>query len=130
MIARKELVAEQFNNRLDGADPVVFIEGLSRSEVGQVLATWEHLYRSDFPELELAKWTSSTVGWLTDPRNDRVKTGRIRMRQLRAGVNAALAVAWAGRRPGLREDGSDLYAAFVRLTVRGFTVAVVPAADD
>lgn len=127
LIARDDLVAEQFSNRLDGTDPVVFIEGLSRTEVGRVLATWEVFYRDRFPDLELAKWATSVFGWLTDPRVDRATTGRVRMRHLGGTVNGALAVAWAEGRTGLRPDAMDLYGAAVRITVRGYAVAVVEA---
>jgi hypothetical protein len=127
MIVRSDLVAEQFNRRLDGPDPIVFIEGLSRVEVGRVLSTWDLLYRDRFPDLHLATWTTSAFGWLTDPRNDKARTGLVRMRHLTATVNAALAVAWAEERTGLRSDGMDLYGAALRITVRGYTIAVVPA---
>jgi hypothetical protein len=130
LIARRDLVAEQFSNRLDGPDPVVFVEGLSRREVGEVLRSWEVLYADRFPDLELTPWTHSLFAWLTDERNDRLETGRVRMKELRGAVNGALAVAWAEGRTALRPDGMDLYASVVRITVRGYSVAVIEADLD
>lgn len=125
MIVGHNLLAEQFRRRLNGPDPVAYVAGLSRPEVGQVLKTWEVLHRETFPDLVLAKWTSSLVGWLTNTRNDPAHTGRVRMKHVVDTVNAALGVAWAQGRPGLRADGMDLYDAALRLTVRGFTYAVL-----
>lgn len=125
LVAANDLVAEQFRRRLNGPDPIVHVAGLSRPEVGRVLKTWEVLYHERFPELELARWTGSVFHWLTDERNDTAGSGRVRMKHLADVVDAALALAWAEARPGLRADGMDLYHAALRLTVRGFTHVVL-----
>jgi hypothetical protein len=124
LIEGKGLVAEQFRRRLNGPDPVVYVAGLTKREVGSVLKTWETLYREWFPDLQLTKWAESLFGWLTDTRNAG-DTGRVRMRYLAEAVNGTLALAWAEGRIGLRPDGMDLYETVVRLTTRGFTYAVL-----
>lgn len=126
LIEGRGLVAEQFRRRLNGPDPVVYVAGLTRREVGAVLKTWEALYREWFPDLELAKWAGSVFTWLTDKRNAG-DTGRVRMRYLAEAVNGALALAWAEGRTGLLPDAMDLYHTVVRLTTRGFTFAVLDA---
>ena len=126
LIEGNGLVAEQFRRRLNGPDPVVYVAGLTRREVGAVLKTWETLYREWFPDLELAKWAGSVFDWLSNARNAG-DTGRVRMRYLAESVNGTLALAWAEGRTGLLPDAMDLYATVVRLTTRGFTYAVLDA---
>lgn len=126
LIEGNSLVAEQFRRRLNGPDPVVYVAGLNKREVGAVLKTWETLYRDRFPDLELAKWAGSIFEWLTDSRNAGT-TGRVRMRYLAEAINGTLALAWAEGRTGLRPDAMDLYHTVVRITTRGFTYAVLDA---
>ncbi len=130
LIVDNGLETQQFSNRLDGTDPIVLVESLSRGEVGRVLQTLEEIYRTDFPELKLACWTKSVFGWLTDPRVDYARMGRVRMKAVRQIVEAALAEAAAKRMTGLDEGGEMLQRASVRLAVRGGDYSVVTAEDQ
>jgi hypothetical protein len=133
-IARLELNSQQFSRRLDGPDPIVFVDGLSKPEVGAVLASFDRLYRIRFPGLFLAEWGSSVYGWLTDPRIDRAKTETVRMRWLTELVRAALVtVDDQVNNPGPLPSGAPatleniLLEAATRLNTRGLAYTVVPA---
>lgn len=119
LVGQAGLTAEQIKERLDGTDPLVLINGLSRREVGGVLATLERTYSDSFPELRLTPWTSSMFEWLTDPRVDATRSGYVRMRSICQVVESALADAWAREMPGLDEGGLLLRDAAIRLVTRG-----------
>jgi energy-coupling factor transporter ATP-binding protein EcfA2 len=129
LIVTSGLETQQFSNRLDGTDPIVLVESLSKVEVGRVLRTLETFYRETFPELALACWTKSMFEWLTDPRIDSAHMGRVRMKAIRQVVEAALAEAWAKGMTGLDPQGEMLRTTAICLAVRGADYSVLPAED-
>jgi len=119
LISRSKLPTEQFDNRLDGASPLVMVESLSEHELGRVLATYQRIYEDVFPDLRLTRWTRSIHGWLLDERIDGAERGRVRMRSVRRLLEATLAEAWALGMDGLDPDGRMLHQAAIRLATRG-----------
>lgn len=69
----------QFEGRLDGAAPLVWLHGLDLAETGEVLAGYEQLYRSQFPDLELQTLAPDLFDELLDETIDYARVNRARM---------------------------------------------------
>lgn len=80
----------QFERRLDGSSPVVWIGGLDLAETGEALNGLTELYRPQFPDLDLAAFAEDIHAGLLHPTVDYARTGRVRMGSLSKIVLAAL----------------------------------------
>jgi hypothetical protein len=75
---------------MDTERPFLIIQDLSEDEVRQVLAAFDTLYRDQFPNLRLQRWTSYIFASLTNPVLDLDRTRRVTMARLTRFVESAL----------------------------------------
>jgi hypothetical protein len=80
----------QFERRLDGAHPIVWIDGLDLPETGEALNGLTAVYRPQFPHLDLAPFAADLHAGLIHPTIDYAGTGRVRMDSVVKVVFAAL----------------------------------------
>jgi hypothetical protein len=79
VFARPDTLWRQFRRRLDTELPFCQILGHTVHEVRDILATFETIYRSQLPNLQLRRWATSITAWLTHPTLDPDGTGRVTM---------------------------------------------------
>ncbi|MGB7844683.1 MAG: ATP-binding protein [Candidatus Acidiferrum sp.] len=94
--ARPETLWKQFRQRMDTQNPYIMIPGHTEEELRLILATFEDLYRDQFPDLQLHRWTKPIFTWLTNPLLDPHATGRVLMGNVTKLVT--LALRWAYER--------------------------------
>ncbi|HEY7348327.1 MAG TPA: ATP-binding protein [Ktedonobacterales bacterium] len=80
----------QFRERLDRERPYCRVPGHTEAEVHDILGAYEELYRDQFPDLHLRKWTKSIYTCLTDPALDPRSSRRVVMYHLSTFVRLSL----------------------------------------
>jgi hypothetical protein len=92
--ARPEILWKQLRRRMDTEQPYCVVPGHTEEEVRHILITFEQLYRSQLPDLQLHRWTKSIITWLTNPILDPDATGRVTMDHLTRLVTSSLRRAY------------------------------------
>jgi hypothetical protein len=77
--AGPEMLWQQFRRRMDNERPYCLVLGHTEEEVRHILTTFEAIYRKQFPDLQLRRWTKPIFTWLTHPALDPGATGRVTM---------------------------------------------------
>jgi hypothetical protein len=90
VFARPDTLWRQFRRRLDTERPFCVVLGHTQEEVSNILTTFEDLYRSQIPDLQLRCWTKSIYTWLTQPTLDPDATGRVTMDHVTRLITSAL----------------------------------------
>lgn len=93
-IARPDVFWRQFRERMALIDPYCIVDGHTEEEVRHILITFEDLYRSQLPDLQLQRWTKSIFNWLTSTILDPDGTRRVTMGHLSKFVVTALRQAY------------------------------------
>jgi hypothetical protein len=97
----------QFRRRLDSERPYCWLENHTYPEVGEILTGYQELYRPQFPDLNLIRWTGAVYEYLTHPILDPEGSRRVTMHNLVRFVHGALRAAAA-------EGQNDLNAAILQ----------------
>lgn len=92
--ARPEILWKQFRHRMDMEQPYCIVLGHTEEEVRRILITFEDLYRSQLPNLQLHRWTKTIFTWLINPILDPDATGRVTMDHLTRLVTSSLRRAY------------------------------------
>ncbi|MFL5587932.1 MAG: hypothetical protein ACJ8DI_09790 [Ktedonobacteraceae bacterium] len=92
--ARPEMLWKQFRRRMATETPYCVVPGHTEEEVRRILITFEDLYRSQLPDLQLHRWTKAIFTWLTNPILDPDATGRITMDHLTRLITSTLRRAY------------------------------------
>jgi hypothetical protein len=92
--ARPDVLWKQFRRRLATENPYCVVPGHTEEEVRRILLTFEDLYRSQLPDLQLRRWTKTIFTWLTNPILDPDATGRVAMDHLSRLVTTSLRRAY------------------------------------
>lgn len=95
VFSRPEMLWRQFVRRFDTERPICTVLGHTVEEVRDILTTFEDLYRSQLPDLQLRLWADSISGWLTHSILDPDATRRVTMDHLSRLVTASLRRAYA-----------------------------------
>lgn len=93
-LAGREVLWRQFRGRMDTEHPYYLVPGHTEAEVYEILTTFEQLYRSQLPDVQLGRWTKTIFTWLTNPILDPDATGRVTMNHLTRLVTTALRHAY------------------------------------
>lgn len=72
----------QFRRRLDTERPFCVVQGHTEEEVRSILVAFEDIYRSQFPDLQLGRWTKPIFTWLTHATLDPDGSKRVTMDHL------------------------------------------------
>ncbi len=105
-LAGPEPLWRQFRRRMDTEHPYHIVPGHTEEEVYEILTTFEQLYRSQLPDVQLGRWTKTIFTWLTNPILDPDATGRVAMDHLSRLVITTLRRAY--NRGATNIDGSVL----------------------
>jgi hypothetical protein len=92
--ARPEVLWKQFRRRMATENPYCVVPGHTEEEVRRILLTFEDLYRSQLPDLQLHRWTKTIFAWLINPILDPDATGRVTMDHLSRLVTTSLRRAY------------------------------------
>ena len=80
----------QFRRRLDTERPFCVVQGHTEEEVRSILLAFEDIYRSQFPDLQLGRWTNPIFTWLTHATLDPDGSKRVTMDHLTRLVTSTL----------------------------------------
>jgi AAA domain len=94
ILAGPEIRWRQFRRRMDTEHPYHLVPGHTEEEVCEILTTFEELYRSQLPCLQLRRWTKTIFTWLTNPILDPDATGRVTMDHLSRLLTSSLRRAY------------------------------------
>jgi hypothetical protein len=72
------------------SDPISVVQGHTEEEVRSILVAFEDIYRSQFPDLQLGRWTRSIFTWLTHATLDPDGSKRVTMDHLSRLVTSTL----------------------------------------
>ncbi len=92
--ARPDVLWKQFRHRMALINPYCIVSGHTEEEVRHILLTFEELYRSQLPALQLPRWTKTIFSWLIHPILDPDGTKRVTMDHLSRLVTATLRRAY------------------------------------
>jgi hypothetical protein len=92
--ARPDVLWKQFRHRMALINPYCMVSGHTEEEVRHILLTFEELYRSQLPDLQLHRWTKTIFSWLIHPILDPDGTKRVTMDHLSRLVTATLRRAY------------------------------------
>ncbi|HCF88288.1 MAG TPA: hypothetical protein DEV72_24150 [Ktedonobacter sp.] len=92
--ARPDVLWKQFRRRMATENPSCVVPGHTEEEVRHILSTFENLYRSQLPDLQLHRWTKTIFTWLINPILDPDATGRVTMDHLSRLVTTSLRRAY------------------------------------
>ncbi len=109
IFSRPDTLWRQFRRRLDTKHPFCVVQGHTEEEVRDILATFEAMYRSQLPHLQLERWTKPIFTWLTHPALDLDRTGRVTMDHLSRLVTSSL-------RESYEQGATDLDATILQAT--------------
>jgi hypothetical protein len=90
IFSRPDTLWRQFRRRLDTERPFCVVQGHTEEEVRSILVAFEDIYRSQFPDLQLGRWTRSIFTWLTHATLDPDGSKRVTMDHLRRLVTSTL----------------------------------------
>ncbi len=93
-LAGPEPLWRQFRGRMDTEHPYYIVPGHTEEEIYEILTTFEEIYRSQLPNLQLRQWSKTIFTWLTNPILDPDSTGRVTMDHLTRLVTTALRRAY------------------------------------
>ncbi len=65
--ARPDVLWKQFRRRMATENPYCVVPGHTEEEVRHILITFENLYQSQLPDLQLHRWTKTIFTWLINP---------------------------------------------------------------
>ena len=108
IFSRPETLWRQFRRRLDTERPFCVVAGHTQEEVRSILAAFEDLYRSQLPDLQLCRWTTSICTWLTHATLDPDGSKRVTMDHLTRLVTSALRRSYE---QGARDVDANILAA-------------------
>ncbi len=94
VLAGPEIRWRQFRRRMDTEHPYHVVPGHTEEEVCEILTTFEELYRSQLPAVQLRRWTKTIFTWLTNPILDPDATGRVTMDHVSRLVTTSLRRAY------------------------------------
>jgi predicted outer membrane lipoprotein len=94
VLAGPEIRWRQFRRRMDTEHPYHLVPGHTEEEVGEILTTFEDLYRCQLPGLQLRRWAKTIFTWLTNPILDPDATGRVTMDHVSRLVTSSLRHAY------------------------------------
>lgn len=94
IFSQPDTLWRQFRRRLDTERPFCVVAGHTLEEVCDILATFEAIYRSQLPHLQLERWAKTIFTWLTHPALDPESTGRVTMDHLTRLVTRSLRCAY------------------------------------
>jgi len=92
--ARPDVLWKQFRRRMATENPYCVVPGHTEEEVRHILITFENLYQSQLPDLQLHRWTKTIFTWLINPILDPDATGRVTMDHLSRLVTTSLRRAY------------------------------------
>lgn len=92
--ARPDVLWKQFRHRMALMNPYCMVSGHTEEEVRHILLTFEDLYRSQLPGLQLHRWTKTIFNWLINPILDPDGTKRVTMGHLSKLVVTTLRLAY------------------------------------
>ncbi len=92
--AGPDILWRQFRRRMDTEQPYCVVLGHTEEEIRPILTTFEELYRSQFPDLHLRRWSKTIFTWLSNPILDPDGSGRVTMDHLTRLVTSALRRAY------------------------------------
>jgi AAA domain len=90
VFAQPDILWRQFRRRLDTERPFCVVQGHTEEEVRSILIAFEDIYRSQLPDLQLARWTKPIFTWLTDATLDPDGSKRVTMDHLTRLVTSSL----------------------------------------
>ncbi len=90
VFSQPETLWRQFRRRLDTERPFCVVQGHTEEEVRSILLAFEEIYRSQFPDLQLSRWTRPIFTWLTHATVDPDGSKRVTMDYLTRLVMSAL----------------------------------------
>jgi AAA domain len=90
IFSRPDTLWRQFRRRLDTERPFCVVQGHTEEEVRSILVAFEDIYRSQFPDLQLGRWTRSIFTWLTHATLDPDGSKRATMDHLTRLVTSTL----------------------------------------
>jgi hypothetical protein len=90
IFSRPDTLWRQFRRRLDTERPFCVVQGHTEEEVRSILVAFEDIYRSQFPDLQLGRWTRSIFTWLTHATLDPDGSKRVTMDHLTRLVTSTL----------------------------------------
>ncbi len=88
--AGPDVLWRQFRRRMDTEHPYCVVLGHTEEEIRPILATFEELYRRQFPDLHLRRWSKTIFTWLSNPILGPDGSGRVTMDHLTRLVISAL----------------------------------------
>ncbi len=115
-LAGPETLWRQFRGRMDTEHPYHIVPGHTEDEVYEILTTFEDIYRSQLPDLQLRQWTETVFTWLTNPILDPDGTKRVTMNHLTRLLTTTLRRAYD--RGGTNVDAEALQAVADLMIVR------------
>lgn len=90
IFSQPDILWRQFRRRLDTERPFCVVQGHTEEEVRSILIAFEDIYRSQFPDLQLGRWTKPIFTWLTHATLDPDGSKRVTMDHLTRLVTSAL----------------------------------------
>ena len=90
IFSRPDTLWRQFRRRLDTERPFCVVQGHTEEEVRSILVAFEDIYRSQFPDLQLGRWTRAIFTWLTHATLDPDGSKRATMDHLTRLVTSTL----------------------------------------
>ncbi len=90
IFSRPDTLWRQFRRRLDTERPFCVVQGHTEEEVRSILVAFEDIYRSQFPNLQLGRWTRSIFTWLTHAMRAPAGSKRVTMDHLTRLVTSTL----------------------------------------
>src|SRR6266446_1426262 len=124
--AGPDILWRQFRRRMDTEQPYCVVLGHTEEEIRPILTTFEELYRSQFPNLHLRRWSKTIFTWLSNPILDPDGSGRVTMDHLTRLVASAL--RWAYQRGANDVDATILGEAAEMMVLRRDEVTQIDGA--
>ena len=109
VFSRPDTLWRQFRRRLDTERPFCVVQGHTEEEVRSILVAFEDIYRSQFPDLRLGRWTRSIFTWLTHATVDPDRSKRVTMDHLTRLVTSTL-------RQSYEQGATDINASVLQAT--------------
>ena len=109
VFSRPDTLWRQFRRRLDTERPFCVVQGHTEEESRSILVAFEDIYRSQFPDLRLGRWTRSIFTWLTHATVDPDRSKRVTMDHLTRLVTSTL-------RQSYEQGATDINASVLQAT--------------
>ena len=115
IFSQPDILWRQFRRRLDTERPFGVVQGHTEEEVRSILIAFEDIYRSQFPDLQLSRWTKPIFTWLTHATLDPDGSKRVTMDHLTRLVTSAL-------RQSYEQGATDVTAQALQVTAELMTL--------